>query len=318
MNLPLSMRADNCSMSPLGRVLLHAICLCRKPAAACFFLTGLRRNLHEWHHPPHRSALESVKGEREFPRRCDLDDKSARRQELEEITQIERNARRVRRAARLMAALTALAVAGLGYPAILLQNFPYSAPHFVVNLICALGVGSLICLLAFAGLGMVYRKRQDRRKEACQTEFLQQCMLYNESIGRQELEEMTQIQRNARCVQRATWLMAVLTALVVAGLYYPGFLLENLLDTAPQFIVNIICALGVGSLVSLLAFAGLGMVYRKKLDKRRRQCFQMVARLLESPPGQSVTMPLRDAPDRSAGDRNDETGQDAAEAKGSA
>ncbi len=121
-----------------------------------------------------------------------------------------------------MVALTALVVVSLGYPAILVENFPYNAPPLIVNVICALGVGSLISLLAFAGLGMIYRKKQDQRKEACQTAFLQQCILYDESTGRQELEEIAQIQRNARSVQHAAWLMAALTALVVAGLYLSG------------------------------------------------------------------------------------------------
>jgi hypothetical protein len=43
------MNAANFSMSPLGRVLLHTVCLCRHPAAARFFLTGLTRNLGEWY-----------------------------------------------------------------------------------------------------------------------------------------------------------------------------------------------------------------------------------------------------------------------------
>ena len=252
--------------------------------------------------------------ETEFLRQCVLYDKNAKRQELEEITRIQRNARCVQRASWLMVAFAGLAGVSLGYPAILVENFPYNAPPLVVNAICALGVGSLISLLAFAGLGMVYRKKQDQRKDACQTAFLQQCILYDESTGRQELEEIAQIQRNAHSVQRAAWVMAVLTALVVAGLYYPGFLLENLLESAPQFIVNLLCALGVGSLVSLLAFAGLGMIYRKQLDQRRQECFQMVAGLLASRLGKPLAAPWRD---RSVGDSNDGAGQAAAEASGS-
>jgi hypothetical protein len=252
--------------------------------------------------------------ESEFLRQCVLYDKNARRQELEEITRIQRNARCVQRASWLMVAFTALAAVSLGYPAILVENFPYNAPPLIVNVICALGVGSLISLLAFTGLGMVYRKKQDQRKEACQTAFLQQCILYDESTGRQELEEITQIQHNARSMQHAAGLMAVLTALAVAGLYYPGFLLENLLDSAPQFIVNVICALGLGSLISLLAFAGLGMIYRKQLNQRRQESFQMVARLLESRLGRTAATPLRE---RSADESNAGTGPVAAEAHAS-
>jgi hypothetical protein len=135
-------------------------------------------------------------------------------------------------------------------------------------------------------------KSEHQRK----TQFLPQRILYDESAGRQELEEeIAQIQRNVRCVQRAAALMAVLTALVAAGLGYPAILLENFPYSAPRFIVHLICALGVGSLISLLAFVGLAMVYRKMLNKRREECRQMVTRLLESRPGNPVATPWRES-----------------------
>jgi hypothetical protein len=115
------------------------------------------------------------------------------------------------------------------------------------------------------------------------TEFLRQCILYEESDERQELEkEITQVQREARCVRRAVWLMAILVALVLACLGYGTLFVNNFPDDAPQFLVNLICALGLGSLISLLAFVGLGVVYRMKLNQRREECRQRVARLLKS------------------------------------
>ncbi len=127
------------------------------------------------------------------------------------------------------------------------------------------------------------------------TEFLRQCILYDESARRQELHEgITQIQRDARCVRRATWLMAMLIALVVAGLGYEMILVDNFPYNLPQLIINLVCALGIGSLISLLAFMGLGMVYRTKLDQQREECRQLVARLLESRLGKPVTTSLRD------------------------
>ena len=46
------MRAAKLSKKPLGRALLHAACLCRRPAAALFFLKGVTRNVRQWcqHH----------------------------------------------------------------------------------------------------------------------------------------------------------------------------------------------------------------------------------------------------------------------------
>ena len=127
------------------------------------------------------------------------------------------------------------------------------------------------------------------------TEFLRQCILYDESTRRQELHErITRIQRDARCVRRAVWLMAMLIALVVAGLGYEMILVDNFPYNLPQLIINLVCALGIGSLISLLVFMGLGMVYRIKLDQQREECRQLVAKLLESRLGRPVTTPLQD------------------------
>ena len=151
-----------------------------------------------------------------------------------------------------------------------------------------------------------------------ETAFLRQCILYDESARRQELEEgITQIQRDARCVRRAVWLMAVLMLLAMVGLGYAAVFLNNFPYNTSQHIINIICALGVGSLISLLAFVGLGMVYRKKLDQRREECRQLVTRLLESRLGKPVTTPLRDLRDNRVGERDGRTVQVAAGANGS-
>jgi hypothetical protein len=140
------------------------------------------------------------------------------------------------------------------------------------------------------------------------TEFLRQCILYDESARRQDLHEgISRIQRDARCVQRAVWLMAMLTALTVAGLGYGMILVDNFPYNLPQFIIDLVCALGLGSLISLLAFMGLGMVYRMKLDQRREECRQLVARLLESRLGKPVTTPLRDRRDNRVGAGDDRT-----------
>ena len=53
------------------------------------------------------------------------------------------------------------------------------------------------------------------------TEFLRQCILYDEGAERQNLaQEIARIQRNIRSVQRAACLMAMLAALVVAALVF--------------------------------------------------------------------------------------------------
>jgi len=111
--------------------------------------------------------MSEYERETERPRQRILYDASAGPQELEEeIAHMQRKARCVQRAEGLMAIMTTLSAAGLGYPAILLENFPYSTPPLMMHVLYALGVGSLISLLAFASLGLVYRRRLDRREEA--------------------------------------------------------------------------------------------------------------------------------------------------------
>lgn len=151
-----------------------------------------------------------------------------------------------------------------------------------------------------------------------ETAFLRRCILYDESAARQELEEgITQIQRDARCVQRAVWLMALLTALAVDGLCYAAVLADNFPYNKPQFIINIICALGVGSLICLVVFVGLGMVYRRRLDQRRKDCRQLVTRLLESRLGKAVTTPLQDMRDNRVGEGDGRTVRVANDGNGS-
>jgi len=129
------------------------------------------------------------------------------------------------------------------------------------------------------------------------TEFLRQCIRYDESARRQELAAgISQLQRDMRCVRRAVWLMALLTALVVAGLGYEVILGDDFPHKTPQFIINIISGFCLGALISILGFIGLGLVYRWKLNQKREECRQLVTKLLESRLGKPITTPLPDPP----------------------
>src|SRR5437867_4094821 len=105
-----------------------------------------------------------------------------------------------------------------------------------------------------------------------ETEFLRRCLLYDDSTERHQLDErLTHLERNERCVRRAVWLMAVLTALAVAGLCYAAVFMADYPRNVPQFvtplITRIFCALGLASVICMLAFVGLGAVYRRELYK---------------------------------------------------
>ena len=60
-------------------------------------------------------------------------------------------------ACRLVGLVTLLAVAGLGYSAVLLPEFFSNSRNFLVQFFCALGLGSILCLVGFFGLWCCYR-----------------------------------------------------------------------------------------------------------------------------------------------------------------
>lgn len=79
-----------------------------------------------------------------------------------------------------MVLMGSLALAGLAYLAVFMEDFPQNMPGFMTRFItqafCVMGVSSLICVPAFLGLQAVYRKRlADGREESRRraTEFLE-------------------------------------------------------------------------------------------------------------------------------------------------
>jgi hypothetical protein len=119
-----------------------------------------------------------------------------------------------------------------------------------------------------------------------ETAFLRCCIRYDESaLGRHLDERIAQVQRDEQCLRRASWLMALVGALAVAGLGYAAILLDDFPSRmsvfSGQFVIKILCTLGIGSLICLLAFTGLGLVYRRELNLRREECRRLVTLLLE-------------------------------------
>ena len=84
---------------------------------------------------------------------------------------MQRDERCLRRAVGLMVVLIALGIAGLGYSAIFLEDYPRNVSRFMTQLVskasCALALGSLIGLVTFVALGARYRKELDECREKC-------------------------------------------------------------------------------------------------------------------------------------------------------
>src|SRR5579871_3944223 len=107
-----------------------------------------------------------------FLRRCIAYSQGAEGRQLDErIAQIQRDDRSLQRAMWLMGLMAALAVAGFGYLAVLLDDFPARMPEFagqfVTKVVAALGIGSLISLTVFACLGVRCRRELNARRDEC-------------------------------------------------------------------------------------------------------------------------------------------------------
>jgi hypothetical protein len=123
--------------------------------------------------------------------------------------------------------------------------------------------------------------------------FLRHLMLYDATEERLELEQkINRAERNERCARRAVGLMAVLTGLAVAGLGYSAILLEDFPQNTNQLLIRIFCALGLASLISLLAFVAFWLVARGELDEQREGCRRLVTRTVESRLGKPATVSL--------------------------
>ena len=147
-----------------------------------------------------------------------------------------------------------------------------------------------------------------------QTAFLTQCIRYDDTAEHHKLEEkVTELQHNEICVRRAAWLMALFAALAMAGLCYAAVFLAdyplNLSQLTAQLVTKVLCALGVGSLICLVAFLGLGAIYRKELDQQREECRRLAIKLIEShlgKPGRTPSSALcKEEDSRSAPGRQD-------------
>ena len=113
--------------------------------------------------------------------------------------------------------------------------------------------------------------------------FLRHLMRYDDTKEGHELEDkLNGAERNERSARRAVWLMAVLTGLALAGLGYAAIMLVDFPQNKSQLIIRIFSALGLASVVSLLAFAGYWIISHAVLDDRREECRRLVTRIVES------------------------------------
>jgi hypothetical protein len=120
-----------------------------------------------------------------------------------------------------------------------------------------------------------------------QTEFLRQCLLYDDSSESHKLVERTkQLQRNERCIARGVWLILLMGALAFAGLAYLAIFMEDFPENMPgfvtRFLTQVCCVAALSSLICAPTFLGLGWIYRQEQAQVREECRRRAAKLLES------------------------------------
>jgi hypothetical protein len=103
------------------------------------------------------------------------------------------------------------------------------------------------------------------------------------------MEKLTRLQRELRIVKRASWLMGILIAIVVAILAFLTILVQDYPYYVQRFIMNIVLALFASFSICLLSFMALGIVLCIKLHRQRDACRQFLMRLFtarfDSSPG---------------------------------
>ena len=116
-----------------------------------------------------------------------------------------------------------------------------------------------------------------------ETAFLMRVILYEDSDDRRKLEKsIARVQGDERCVQRLAWGMALFVLLGFAAVAYGVILWDDFPYNFPQHTINVFSGLVLASLICLVAFAHLLVVYRRKLNRLREECRQLLTRLLES------------------------------------
>ena len=118
-----------------------------------------------------------------------------------------------------------------------------------------------------------------------ETAFLRHIILYDNSDECRKMEKsIAQVQQDVRSVQRVASVTALFPLLAIASFAYGVLLQENFPYNMSELVLvfRILCELGLAALICLVGLAGLLTVYRKKLNRLRKECLQLVTRLLES------------------------------------
>jgi hypothetical protein len=135
------------------------------------------------------------------------------------------------------------------------------------------------------------------------TAFLTRIISYDDSPERRDLaHRISRAQSDERCVRRAAWLMVLFAGLATAGLCYAAVFLPepmNIPQFLDQLLIKVLCALSLGSFISLAGFIALGNRYRGELARHREECRCLTMEIMEARFGKPLpsTVPLEPTSD---------------------
>ena len=116
-----------------------------------------------------------------------------------------------------------------------------------------------------------------------ETAFLRKLIRYDDTEARCRIEErMNQAERDERCVRGALYLVALVAGLAVAGLCYSAVFLPDFPQNTSQVVLKLFGALGLGSVICLIAFFGVWLSYRREFNRRREDGRKFVLALLDA------------------------------------
>lgn len=133
-----------------------------------------------------------------------------------------------------------------------------------------------------------------------QTEFLKQCLLYDDTTESRKLAEtMTQIQMDEQRVQRAMKVAGKFAVLAVVGVGYSVIFLdyypEDVWGFSMHLFAQVFWMMGLVSIICLLTFAYLGSVHREELNQLHEECRETIAKFMDLRLGKPVSLPPEDS-----------------------
>ncbi|MCX6902266.1 MAG: hypothetical protein NTW03_02050 [Verrucomicrobia bacterium] len=121
------------------------------------------------------------------------------------------------------------------------------------------------------------------REHKTEHTFLKQLIVHDASEASRLLQNnLAQAERDEKCIRRAVFSMVVLFMLSLAGLGYCAILLPEVFRNPSHLVMRSVCYLGLGSLISQVAFLGYFLWHRIAVSRLHRECRRLVLALAHS------------------------------------